>query len=392
VTLFLDFVRARRVNEAKNCALGRGCGQTCIERQDICRLGSKEARASAQRLLKSSTNKLKKGAPKVQYITSGEARLMRVVADSKSSLLDIASGRARHPLYNTNLRVTDRQVGLTLARIKSQDKNLYNRISSAGIRKQGSAVAPKKDTKAFIFTKAYLMQNGRDFYTGKPLNLRLAVLDHIVPLSKGGTNTQGNLVLTSRNINFYKKALDQQGLKEALRVKTDSLDPKFGDRMRKALSAKDPAEALKLQKAASAAIRDAGRNSDKAQAKALRDGRAEKLALSQAFKDGRFLLYGNSALISLLPPKAIKELQREQHAQGMGVYTWFRSKTTSGTQVQALTNDAGKAIALIQSGGGRADVPKPWLQALRLAIENNAHAVGNKNLAASLGPEFKDLF
>ncbi len=57
--------------------------------------------------------------------------------------------------------------------------------------------------------------NGIDQYTGKHLNQIDASVDHVIPVSKGGSNTWYNMVLTHRKINFNKgnKYNSEVGLK-----------------------------------------------------------------------------------------------------------------------------------------------------------------------------------
>jgi hypothetical protein len=317
---------------------------------------------------------------------------MRLVVSSPNSLKDMASGAASHPLMRINKTVTDKQIQKTLDRIKSTNNTvLLNRVKNAGIRKQGNVQAPGKDEQARLFIGAYLRQGGRDFYTGKKLNLATAVIDHLVPLSKGGTNEGSNLALTTRNLNFYKKDFDQNQLRSLLKTKTEGLDPQFGDRLRKVLASGNIKEGQALAKSASTELRKLERESDRRQAQALRAARSEKANLATQFKDGGWMLFNTAGAVQALSPKALKELLREQGVNG-GVYSWYRSPTTSGSQVAAAKGDSGRAVALIQSGAKRADVPTPWLNALKADIQANKSETGQTKLRNSLGPEFRDLF
>jgi 5-methylcytosine-specific restriction endonuclease McrA len=61
----------------------------------------------------------------------------------------------------------------------------------------------------------FVRDGGIDQYTGKPLDRKVATMDHVIPKSRGGSNDWTNLVLTSRDINTKKgNALNSEiGLK-----------------------------------------------------------------------------------------------------------------------------------------------------------------------------------
>jgi len=376
------------------CVKARQCGGRCLSPGDVCRIDDAPTRALASKLIaKVPQYKKSRKGPKISYITQSEARLMRLVISSPNSLKDMASGAAPHPLIRINKTVTDKQIQKTLDRIKdTKNTVLLKRIKTAGIRKQGNVSAPNKDEQARLFIGAYLRQGGRDFYTGKKLNLATAVIDHLVPLSRGGTNEGSNLALTTRNLNFYKKAFDQSQLQVMLKTKTEGLDPQFGDRLRKVLASGNIKEGQALAKSASAELKKLERESDRRQAQALRAARSEKANLATQFKDGGWMLFNTAGAIQALSPKALKELLREQGESAGGAYSWYRSPTTSGGQVSETKGDSGRAVALIQSGAKRADVPTPWLNALKVDIQANRSETGQTKLRNSLGPEFRDLF
>lgn len=68
-----------------------------------------------------------------------------------------------------------------------------------------------KPTKEALFIR----DNGVDGYTGKELEYEDATIDHVVPTSRGGSDTYDNVVLTSKEINNKKgsKLNSEAGLK-----------------------------------------------------------------------------------------------------------------------------------------------------------------------------------
>ena len=65
------------------------------------------------------------------------------------------------------------------------------------------------------FGQIWNRDGGVDQYTGKKLSEREASIDHVIPRSRGGRNGWGNLVLTSKRINYMKgnKMNEEAGLK-----------------------------------------------------------------------------------------------------------------------------------------------------------------------------------
>ena len=53
----------------------------------------------------------------------------------------------------------------------------------------------------------YADGNGRCAICGKPIRFCDMTIDHIIPLSRGGTNAPDNLQLSCRECNFMKSAL-----------------------------------------------------------------------------------------------------------------------------------------------------------------------------------------
>lgn len=61
----------------------------------------------------------------------------------------------------------------------------------------------------------YSRDKGIDQYTGDQLNERDASIDHVIPKSRGGSNSWDNVVLTTKSLNYKKgaKLPEEMGLK-----------------------------------------------------------------------------------------------------------------------------------------------------------------------------------
>lgn len=381
-----------------NCVKNKQCGGRCLGVKEVCRQDSKQVSQVVRQLVGGrKIVRLKRSAKKIQYITNREALLMRAVVSSKDSLKDMNTGRAPHPLIKV-LKVTPEQVDRVLKTLKETgQKGLLERMSNAGIRAQGKEKSLSADTQRRLFVEAYLRQGGLDFYTGKRLNLSLSSLDHLVPLSKGGTNTSDNLALTARNINFWKKDSTQNELQALLRLKTNSIDGNIGNRMREALASGDQKKVLALRKEATEEIRQKAIRAAREQAYQLKLGTGKKLERYAKYDQMKWVAFDTAAKIDALSTADIKELLRAQKNETVGsnkplVYVWRSSPTQNGSQQSLPTKNAAKAQAMIQAGVPRADIPAKYLDELRTAIATNVSREGRSNLRTGLGPDYDDLF
>ena len=72
-------------------------------------------------------------------------------------------------------------------------------------------IKKKKLSKRTVYER----DRGTCQYTGKKLSSKTASIDHVVPVSRGGTNTWENVVLAHIDVNYKKsnKTLEEAGLK-----------------------------------------------------------------------------------------------------------------------------------------------------------------------------------
>ena len=78
------------------------------------------------------------------------------------------------------------------------------RVPTVVIAKNYSKVHEKKFKGKPTKEALFIRDNGTDGYTGKELEYEEATKDHVVPLSRGGTDTYDNVVLTTKKINNAK--------------------------------------------------------------------------------------------------------------------------------------------------------------------------------------------
>jgi 5-methylcytosine-specific restriction endonuclease McrA len=89
------------------------------------------------------------------------------------------------------------------------------RVPTVVITKKYSEVHQKKFKGKPTKEALFIRDNGLDAYTGKELDFAEATKDHVIPLSRGGTDTYDNVVLTTKEINNSKgnKLNSEAGLK-----------------------------------------------------------------------------------------------------------------------------------------------------------------------------------
>ena len=78
------------------------------------------------------------------------------------------------------------------------------RVPTVVITKNYSKVHEKKFKGKPTKEGLFIRDNATDAYTGKELEYAEATVDHVVPLSRGGKDTYGNTVLTTKKINNDK--------------------------------------------------------------------------------------------------------------------------------------------------------------------------------------------
>jgi len=78
------------------------------------------------------------------------------------------------------------------------------RVPTVVITNKYSKVHEKKFKGKPSKEALFIRDNGLDAYTGKELEFHEATKDHVLPLSRGGTDTYDNVVLTTKKINNSK--------------------------------------------------------------------------------------------------------------------------------------------------------------------------------------------
>jgi len=78
------------------------------------------------------------------------------------------------------------------------------RVPTVVITKNYSKVHEKKFKGKPTKESLFIRDNGMDGYTGKELEYDEATIDHVVPTSRGGSDTYDNTVLTTKKINNGK--------------------------------------------------------------------------------------------------------------------------------------------------------------------------------------------
>lgn len=63
------------------------------------------------------------------------------------------------------------------------------------------------------------IQSTACYYCGKSLNKTTATLDHIVPISRGGTTVKGNIVVACKSCNQAKKSMTAIEFEEFVRAR-----------------------------------------------------------------------------------------------------------------------------------------------------------------------------
>ena len=93
--------------------------------------------------------------------------------------------------------------------VRSWDLSIHSsrmeiRVPTVVITKKYSKVHEKKFKGKPTKEALFIRDNGVDGYTGQEIAFEDATKDHVIPLSRGGTDTYDNVVLTSKQINNSK--------------------------------------------------------------------------------------------------------------------------------------------------------------------------------------------
>lgn len=198
-----------------NCELGYGCGLSCINRKETCKeeFGPDVADFISRMTQAIQGDKRTAGA----VITEKELRALKANSDflSTATAADVkkrAEDRGRAELAEQGIEVTDELVD-TMWDVLPSDVTKKIRLKG-GVTAENS-YDPETDSfegnpsnsRGKLILKQYLLQNGRDAYTGLPMDgLRSADLEHIEPMEMLGRDADRpeNIALTSAAVNQWK--------------------------------------------------------------------------------------------------------------------------------------------------------------------------------------------
>lgn len=82
--------------------------------------------------------------------------------------------------------------------------HMHIRIPTVVITQNYSKIPEKKFRGKPTKEGLFIRDNGTNAYTGEELEFATATIDHVLPLSRGGSDTYDNTVLTSKEINNTK--------------------------------------------------------------------------------------------------------------------------------------------------------------------------------------------
>lgn len=393
----------------KNCTIGANCKSSCISRSKEClkekaneRVKLAAARLKGTKISKPDTEAKvrlfstkpkqllkqakEKGIGKVQYASHAEILRALGVYGSKVSIQDMKSGKAEHPYIVLNRNIKDKAVDDLHDHLKATDPALYTKLSNMGIRSAGEIKAPPKSERVKIALRVYLEQNGQSFATGKKVSLNRMSLDHIVPLSNGGTNAASNLVLIESNINYLKSGKEAQAnfadllRKKALQVNSPEDLAKF----QKAIDSEDTAKITAEQSRLRAANTVARLAFDKAQSQKLKDGKAAKAKMAEAYSGGGYAKFNSVESMKDLNAKQLKAVITAQAAAFNRPRGWYNG-TTTGTQSEISGATITKTQIMLANGGSWNDVPQQWKDDFKEKFATNNNKGGQARVVELYG-------
>lgn len=434
-------VRARMI--LKCLRSNRQCGGRCLGLEFLCRIGrndskgagkagnasAKEMGQSIERLFSAKPvrilKKLKaKGGGPIQYITAREARQALAVFSSRFSLKELKAGIGTHPHFKIR-KVSDFVVDRTVARLKKESIRLkakakaegkpvpltpYDKARASGIRCQkGDKTCPKGPERVRLFVRAWLEQGGRDFYTGKKINLTNAVMDHLDPLSKGGTNTADNLVITSNNINYWKSAQTDKDtiitnlnrkivqpdlgklnkLVLAMASRKTDLVKRLRDEIRKDYNAKAVA-ADRPQGRGYIAGRNATSNWRDFFAKVGPEKFNTVKKIEEVVAQGKDGEGRKTIIKRLLESFKLKKIEAAGGDTTKGFYSWFAAKGNKGGQQSGGNLNTMKFLIGANNGISPKDMPIEWRLSFETQWRENTNAKGAANVRENLNDEWKN--
>jgi hypothetical protein len=293
------------------------------------------------------------------------------------------SGVDKHP-YLEIKKVSQESVDKLHDKIKTNNPKLYKKLQNKGIRKaaDGTTVPAAERTKTFI--RVYLEQDGRSFATGKRTSINNMTLDHIVPLSSGGSNAASNLVLIESSLNYIKNNLSVSDFSKVLRNKVlETTTAGSLAKLEKAQQSGNKAEIAKAQKEVNTANTAARLSFDKKQRDEMKKARAEALARRNVFS-GKANEYNTVDKLLPLTGKDAIALLKEQGKVNGTITNWQKKEAGSLSKVASRPNIA-KLQIFLNSGGKWKDAPEAWKSEMQAAYAKNPYVLGKNLIREQLG-------
>lgn len=135
-------------------------------------------------------------------------QLKLLIPENESSL------RFSYVMLARELNIPEKEIKANIRELVNQGKIVIegNRLSIAGYQSKRCTIP--EHIKKQIYKKC----NNRCAYCGEKLTLETRTIDHIVPLSEGGSNYITNFFPACKNCNALKSSLSLRDFKVQLRV------------------------------------------------------------------------------------------------------------------------------------------------------------------------------
>jgi len=135
-------------------------------------------------------------------------QLKLLIPENESSL------RFSYVMLARELNIPEKEIKANIRELVNQGKIVIegNRLSIAGYQSE-RCIIPEHIKK-----QVYKKCNNRCAYCGEKLTLETRTIDHIVPLSEGGSNYITNFFPACTHCNALKASLSLRDFKEQLRV------------------------------------------------------------------------------------------------------------------------------------------------------------------------------
>ena len=383
----------------KNCTQGAQCKETCISKLKLCqpdvdktvvKSAAIKIKSAPERLSNSKPKNLearlnqKRGVKRIQYVSQDE--VLRALAVYKKDVLAIKAGNTPHPYINLT-KPKEEEVNNLVTKIKGENPALYEKLSGLGIRADATGKSLSTSEKVKIAVAIYLQQDGRSFATGKVVSINKMSLDHLIPLSSGGTNSASNLVLIESNINYLKGAKSLKGFLETLEKKSLLVNSLTDlEKFKEAIISGNNNKIASLQKDLQIKNRIARLTVDRAQASKTLQGAKAKAASLSAYGAVNelgiraYARYNTPETINSLNVRELKNVTKAQALNGDGVARWYKGPGIKGSQVDYPTGEALKAQLFLNNGGKWRDLPSSWKDAFKEKFLENTNSSGSTKI------------